>query len=140
MFQSPGEDSLLPDLLSLVLAGGLAIGSFNPLARIHFSLTMGNQADQPGRLSRFNPLARIHFSLTNRPHPTITKPTSSFNPLARIHFSLTVGNTCKVTEIAPSFQSPGEDSLLPDATAPGIRVSCQCLFQSPGEDSLLPDT
>ena len=39
---------------------------------------------------------------------------SSFSPLARIHYSLTVPSDPQVTTLVIEFQSPGEDSLLPD--------------------------
>ena len=90
--------------------------------------------------SRFNPLARIHFSLTVSIPVSVTVRIDGFNPLARIHFSLTQLQGDDPRRRAQRFQSPGEDSLLPDdCERPEGR--CRLVeFQSPGEDSLLPDS
>ena len=114
MFQSPDEDSIIPEVTALAIT------------ETQQSLFQSPDEDS------IIPELRIDDSL-------MMALVGSFSPLTRIRSSRRTTYLNMWDQIVEKFQSPDEDSIIPEATMRFMSIAWMSLFQSPDEDSIIPE-
>ena len=112
---------------------------FSPLTRIRSSRSSRDEWERASQHQSFSPLTRIRSSRRPLRMQATGGGDTCFSPLTRIRSSRRRRLTNLAGQCRPRFQSPDEDSIIPELVLAPSQYAGAYMFQSPDEDSIIPE-